>query len=149
MAEYHSIPRINWGSFRGRRVEKWGSFRGQIGDHEGWGSFRGRDNFGGCTDLYDGNICEFLRPAGRSDSKAQDSEFHKQTFHGFWSEISVEDGCDARSDNITVVFVTVSLSIMVTRIALCNRLENDKRLSRLLLDKSLTSLLTMSYDFTK
>ena len=36
MTEYHSIPRINWGSFRGRREEK-------------WGSFRGRYHFGGCT----------------------------------------------------------------------------------------------------
>ena len=36
---YHSIPKINWGSFRGRREEKWGSFRGQFGDH-----------FGGCTE---------------------------------------------------------------------------------------------------
>ena len=32
---YHSIPKINWGSFRGRREEKWGSFRGQFGDHFG------------------------------------------------------------------------------------------------------------------
>ena len=31
---YHSIPKIKWGSFRGRREEKWGSF-------QGWGSFRG------------------------------------------------------------------------------------------------------------
>ena len=41
-----SIPRINWGSFRGRREEKWGSFRGRFGDH-----FRVGDHFGGCTDL--------------------------------------------------------------------------------------------------
>ena len=41
---YHSIPKINLGSFRGRREEKWGSFRGQFG-----GSFRGRDHLGGCT----------------------------------------------------------------------------------------------------
>ena len=26
--EYHSIPKINLGSFWGRREEKWGSFRG-------------------------------------------------------------------------------------------------------------------------
>ena len=55
--EYHSIPRINWGSFRGRREEKWGSCRGRyhfgvdLGIIQGWGSFRGRDHFGGCTDL--------------------------------------------------------------------------------------------------
>ena len=30
---YHSIPKINWKSFRGQCEEKWGSFRG-------WGSFR-------------------------------------------------------------------------------------------------------------
>ena len=36
-----SIPRINWGSFRGRREEKWGSFRGRFGDH-----FRVGDHFG-------------------------------------------------------------------------------------------------------
>ena len=52
MTEYHSIPRINWGSFRGRREKKWGSFRGRFrhyfraGDH-----FRGRDHFGGCTQV--------------------------------------------------------------------------------------------------
>ena len=34
---YHSIPKINWGSFRGGREEKWGSFQGKFGDH-----------FGGC-----------------------------------------------------------------------------------------------------
>ena len=28
VAEYHSIPKFNWGSFRVRREEKWGSFRG-------------------------------------------------------------------------------------------------------------------------
>ena len=28
MTEYHSIPRINGRSFRGRREEKWGSIRG-------------------------------------------------------------------------------------------------------------------------
>ena len=43
---YHSIPKIKWGSFRGRREEKWGSFRGRFGDH-----FRVGDHFGGCTDL--------------------------------------------------------------------------------------------------
>ena len=32
---YHSIPKINWGSFLGRREEKWGSFRGRFGDHLG------------------------------------------------------------------------------------------------------------------
>ena len=37
---YHSIPKIKWGSFRGRREEKWGSFRGRR--EEKWGSFRGR-----------------------------------------------------------------------------------------------------------
>ena len=39
---YHSIQRINWGSFRGRGEEKWGPFRGRFGDHlfKGWGSFR-------------------------------------------------------------------------------------------------------------
>ena len=42
---YHSIPKIKWGSFRGRREEKWGSFRGRFGDH-----FRVGDHFGGCTD---------------------------------------------------------------------------------------------------
>ena len=41
---YHSIPKIKWGSFRGRREEKWGSFRGRFGDH-----FRVGDHFGGCT----------------------------------------------------------------------------------------------------
>ena len=38
---YHFIPKINWGSFRGRREEKWGSFRGQFGD-----LFRVGDHFG-------------------------------------------------------------------------------------------------------
>ena len=38
---YHSIPKIKWGSFRGRREEKWGSFRGRFGDH-----FRVGDHFG-------------------------------------------------------------------------------------------------------
>ena len=28
VTEYHSIPRINWRSFRGRREEKWGSIQG-------------------------------------------------------------------------------------------------------------------------
>ena len=41
MKEYHSIPRINWGSFRGRREDKWGPLRGRFGDH-----FRVGDNFG-------------------------------------------------------------------------------------------------------
>ena len=40
---HHSIPKINWGSFRGRREEKWGSFRAQFGDH-----------FGGCTIPFSG-----------------------------------------------------------------------------------------------
>ena len=40
---YHSIPKINWGSFRGGREEKWGSFQGQFGDH-----LRVGDHFGGC-----------------------------------------------------------------------------------------------------
>ena len=31
VAEYHSIPKINCGSFRGRLEEKWGSFRGRFG----------------------------------------------------------------------------------------------------------------------
>ena len=38
---YHSIPKINWESFLGRREEKWGSFRGRFGDH-----FGVRDHFG-------------------------------------------------------------------------------------------------------
>ena len=38
---YHSIPKIKWGSFRGRREEKWGSFRGRFGDH-----FSVGDHFG-------------------------------------------------------------------------------------------------------
>ena len=38
---YHSIPKIRWGSFWGRREEKWGSFRGRFGDH-----FRVEDHFG-------------------------------------------------------------------------------------------------------
>ena len=38
---YHSIPKIKWGSFQGRREEKWGSFRGRFGDH-----FRVGDHFG-------------------------------------------------------------------------------------------------------
>ena len=38
---YHSIPKIKWVSFRGRREEKWGSFRGRFGDH-----FRVGDHFG-------------------------------------------------------------------------------------------------------
>ena len=38
---YHSIPKINWGSFRGRGEEKWRSFRGRFGDH-----FRVGDHFG-------------------------------------------------------------------------------------------------------
>ena len=60
--------------------------------------------------------------------------------------ISVEDGCQTRaaitSDNMTVVFMTTSCVIMaviiplVTKIAICNRLGNDKRLNHLLLDKS-------------
>ena len=60
--------------------------------------------------------------------------------------ISVKDGCQKRagitSDNITVVFVTTTYSIMVviiplvTKIAICNRLENDKGLNHLLLDKT-------------
>ena len=48
---YHSIPKINWESFLGRREEKLGSFRGQFGDHFGAGaSFRGRDHFRGCKE---------------------------------------------------------------------------------------------------
>ena len=38
---HHSIPKINWGSFRGRREEKWGSFRGRFGNN-----FRVGDHFG-------------------------------------------------------------------------------------------------------
>ena len=41
VTEYHPIPRINWGSFPGRREEKWESFRGRFGDH-----FRVGDHFG-------------------------------------------------------------------------------------------------------
>ena len=41
---YHSILKINWGSFRGRREEKWGLFRGRFQDH-----FSVGDHFGGCT----------------------------------------------------------------------------------------------------
>ena len=53
---YHSIPKIKWGSFRGRREEKWGSFRGwyhfgvDLGIISGLG-----DHFGGCTDLFQFN----------------------------------------------------------------------------------------------
>ena len=38
---YHSILKINWGSFRGRREEKWGLFRGRFQDH-----FSVGDHFG-------------------------------------------------------------------------------------------------------
>ena len=50
---YHFIPKIKWGSFRGRREDKWGSFRGRyhfgvdlgiisgLGIVSGSGSFRG------------------------------------------------------------------------------------------------------------
>ena len=38
---YHSIPKINWGSFQGHCEEKWGSFWGQFGDH-----FRVGEHFG-------------------------------------------------------------------------------------------------------
>ena len=38
---YHSIPKIKWGSFRGRREEKWGSFRGRFWDHFGVGIISG------------------------------------------------------------------------------------------------------------
>ena len=44
---YHSIPKINWGSFRGRCEEKWGSFRGRFGDY-----FRVGDHFGPGRTLY-------------------------------------------------------------------------------------------------
>ena len=63
--EYHSIPRTNWGSFRGRREEKWGSFRGGIilgsiwGSFQGWGSFRGQDHFGGCTEMKNKGYTKF------------------------------------------------------------------------------------------
>ena len=41
---YHSIPKINWGSFRGRREEKLSvSFRGRFRDH-----FWVGDHFEGC-----------------------------------------------------------------------------------------------------
>ena len=65
---------------------------------------------------------------------------------GIILKISVDDGCQTRaaitSANITVVFVTTTYSIMVmiialvTKIAICNGLGNDKRLNHLLLDKS-------------
>ena len=65
---------------------------------------------------------------------------------GLILKISFEDGCQTRaaitSDNITVVFVTTTCVIIVviiplkTKIAICNRLGNDKRLNHLLLDKS-------------
>ena len=44
---YHSIAKINWGSFQGRREEKWRSFWGRyhfgfdLGIISGSGSFRG------------------------------------------------------------------------------------------------------------
>ena len=55
--------------------------------------------------------------------------------------ISVKDGCQKRagitSDNITVVFVTTTLMVVIIPlVAICNRLENDKRLNHLLLDKT-------------
>ena len=65
---------------------------------------------------------------------------------GLILKISFEDGCQTRaaitSDNITVVFVTTTCVIIVViipleaKIAICNRLGNDKRLNHLLLDKS-------------
>ena len=65
---------------------------------------------------------------------------------GIILKISVDDGCQTRaaitSANITVVFVTTTYSIivmiiaLVTKIAICNGLGNDKRLNHLLLDKS-------------
>ena len=65
---------------------------------------------------------------------------------GIILKISVDDGCQTRaaitSANITVVFVTTTYSNMVviialvTKIAICNGLGNDKRLNHLLLDKS-------------
>ena len=65
---------------------------------------------------------------------------------GIIFKISVDDGCQTRaaitSANITVVFVTTTYSIivviiaLVTKIAICNGLGNDKRLNHLMLDKS-------------
>ena len=65
---------------------------------------------------------------------------------GIILKISVDGGCQTRaaitSANITVVFVTTTYSIivmiiaLVTKIAICNGLGNDKRLNHLLLDKS-------------
>ena len=50
MAEYHSIPKITWGSFRGRREEGMGIISGSI-----WESFRGRGSFRG---LYSSASCQ-------------------------------------------------------------------------------------------
>ena len=60
VAEYHSIPIINWGLLLGiilgRREENWGSFsgsvscRGRFRDHFRVGNNVGvGDHFGGCT----------------------------------------------------------------------------------------------------
>ena len=38
---HHSIPKINWGSFRDRREKKWGSFRGRYHFWVGLGIFSG------------------------------------------------------------------------------------------------------------
>ena len=44
---YHSIPKINWESFLGRREEKWGSFRGRFGIISGLGIISGAVQQGG------------------------------------------------------------------------------------------------------
>jgi len=47
---FHFIPKINWGSLRGRSEEKWGSFQGryhfqvELGIISGSGSFWGLDS---------------------------------------------------------------------------------------------------------
>ena len=62
---HHSIPKINWGSFRGRCEEKWGSFRGQFGDH-----FRMGDHFGGCTIPFSGRG----KVSGDSEGRVAESQ---------------------------------------------------------------------------
>ena len=51
VTEYHSIPRINWGSDH--------SIQGRFGDH-----FRVGDHFGGCTDLFGAKIPSTLLEGG-------------------------------------------------------------------------------------
>ena len=60
-----SIPRINWGSFRGRREEKWGSFLGRFGDH-----------FGGCTHLYPLTATSLQQPLSSVSKLAVVEKFH-------------------------------------------------------------------------